>query len=441
MTKASGTSAAKTGTAGLRDNIRSHRDPNQRPNVSMLPPPLTPALWPKPVPLLTRPPAWAAHQGRPLNPGAHPADAAEPPRPGPVRKIVHVDMDCFYAAVEQRDFPELRGLPVVVGGDPHSRGVVATCSYEARRFGIHSAMPASQAQRLCPEAVFLRPRFEVYRAISAQIRTILHGFTDLVEAVSLDEAYLDVTACPLLRGSATLIAKEVKRRILEATRLTASTGVSYNKFLAKLASDRNKPDGLCLITPEEGPAVIAELPIGAFHGIGQATEARMRALGIHTGRDLAQIPLATLRQHFGKAGEHYHRIAHGIDERPVVPDRLRKSWGAETTFPVDLSDKAEMRRHLARLAGAVMEKLARQQLAAGTVTVKVKYADFELVTRARTLERPFRDLADALPHLAELLDRTEAGSRRVRLLGVSFSGLRIARGDGADQLDLFDRQS
>ncbi|MGX2038875.1 DNA polymerase IV [Methylocaldum sp. MU1018] len=366
---------------------------------------------------------------------ANSPDRIDPPRP--LRKIIHIDMDAFYAAVEQRDFPELRGKPVVVGGAPDSRGVVATCSYEARAFGIRSAMPAAHAYRLCPEAVFLRPRFEVYRAVSADIRAIFLEFTDRVEAVSLDEAYLDVTASPALQGSATRIAREIKRRILESTRLTASAGVSYNKFLAKIASDRNKPDGFCLIPPEQGRAVIAELPIGAFHGIGKATEAKMRALGIHRGCDLARVPLATLIRQFGKAGEHYYRVARGIDERPVIPDRPRKSWGAETTFPADLSDRAEMREHLARLAAGVLRKLARHGLEAHGLTVKVKYDDFEQITRTRTLDRPFRDARDVLPHLAELLDRTEAGRRKVRLLGVSFSVLESAQRPTTGQLDLF----
>ncbi|WP_347259252.1 DNA polymerase IV [Methylocaldum sp.] len=349
------------------------------------------------------------------------------PPPQRPRKIIHIDMDAFYAAVEQRDFPELRGKPVVVGGAPNSRGVVATCSYEARVFGIRSAMPAAKAYRLCPEAVFIRPRFDVYRAVSAEIRAIFLDFTNLVEAISLDEAYLDVTASPILQGSATRIAGEIKRRIREATQLTASAGVSYNKFLAKIASDRHKPDGLCLIPPEQGRAVIAELPIGAFHGIGKATEAKMLALGIRCGRDLERLALATLTRQFGKAGEHYYRIARGIDERPVVPNRPRKSWGAETTFPADLSDRAEMCQHLAKLAEGVLKKLARHGLQARGLTVKVKYDDFELVTRARTLDRPFRDIRDVRPHLAELLNRTEAGRRKVRLLGVSFSVLENAQ--------------
>jgi len=359
-----------------------------------------------------------------------------PPAQRP-RKIIHIDMDAFYAAVEQRDFPELRGKPVVVGGAPNSRGVVATCSYEARAFGIRSAMSAAKAYRLCSKAVFLRPRFEVYRAVSTDIRAIFQDVTDQVEAISLDEAYLDVTASSLFQGSATRMAEEIKRRIRELTHLTASAGVSYNKFLAKIASDRHKPDGLCLIPPEQGRTVIAELPIGAFHGIGKATEAKMLALGIHCGRDLERLPLATLTQQFGKAGAYYYRIARGIDERPVIPNRPRKSWGAETTFPADLSDKTEMREHLAKLAEGVLKKLARHGLQASALTVKVKYDDFEQVTRARTLGRPICETRDVLPHLAELLDRTEAGSRKVRLLGVSFSILENAQRPVTGQLDLF----
>jgi DNA polymerase-4 len=365
--------------------------------------------------------------------GAHASESVAPTQHP--RKIIHIDMDAFYAAVEQRDFPELRGKPVVVGGAPNSRGVVATCSYEARAFGVRSAMPAAHAYRLCPEAVFVRPRFDVYRAVSAEIRAIFLDFTEQVEAVSLDEAYLDVTACRLFRGSATRMAEDIKRRIRETTRLTASAGVSYNKFLAKIASDRHKPDGLCLIPPEQGRAVIAELPIGAFHGIGKATEAKMLALGIRCGRDLEQVPLPTLIRHFGKAGEYYHRLARGIDERPVVSNRPRKSWGAETTFPVDLSDTAEMLENLAGLAAGVLKRLARYGLHARGLTVKVKYDDFELVTRARTVDRPFRDIRDVLPLLAELLARTEAGRRKVRLLGVSFSVLEKTQGPMT--LDLF----
>lgn len=356
------------------------------------------------------------------------------------RKIIHIDMDAFFAAVEQRDFPEYRGRPLVVGGAPDSRGVVSTCSYEARVYGIRSAMPSSQAYRLCPHAVFVRPRFEVYREVSLQIRRIMLGFTELVEPLSLDEAYLDVTGCLACKGSATLIAREIKNRIRARTGLTASAGVSYNKFLAKIASDLDKPDGLYLILPEQGAAFIENLPVGRFHGIGRATEAKMRQLGIANGGDLKARPLEELMRHFGKAGLHYHRIAHGIDERPVQPARPRKSLGAEVTFQQDLSDKADMQELLLKLAQESLRKLEEKHLSARTLTVKVRYADFELVTRAKTVGAPFRDLGAVAPCLLELLDKTEAGTRKVRLLGVSFAAL--AGRDEADaprQLDLFAR--
>jgi len=321
----------------------------------------------------------------------------ELPRPGILRKIIHIDMDAFYAAVEQRDFPELRGKPVVVGGAPDSRGVVATCSYEARVFGIRSAMPASQAYRLCPEAVFVRPRFEAYRAVSAEIRAIFQEFTERVEAISLDEAYLDVTASPLLQGSATRIAQAIKQRIMESTRLTASAGVSYNKFLAKIASDRDKPDGLCLILPEQGREIIAGLPIGGFHGIGKATEAKMKALGIHCGRDLECLSIATLVQQFGKVGEHYYRIARGIDERPVIPNRPRKSWGAETTFPVDLSDKAEMRKRPALPPVILLDKPSSSAFLRRIINGFIS-----------TLEKPYRGMAGQRPVAGRVLPATRA---------------------------------
>jgi len=353
------------------------------------------------------------------------------------RKIIHIDMDAFYAAVEQRDFPELRGKPLVVGGAPDSRGVVATCSYEARAFGIRSAMPASQARRLCPEAIFVKPRFETYRAISEEIRDIFFEFTDKVEAISLDEAYLDVTASESCQGSATLMAGAIKQRIRDRTQLTASAGVSYNKFLAKIASDRDKPDGLCVILPEQAAAVIRQMPIGAFHGIGHATEARMKRLGIETGADLERVPLALLREHFGKAGEHYHRIVRGIDDRPVNPDRVRKSWGAETTFQTDLADVDAMLGHLGELADRVLSKMLAKRMTGATVTIKVKYADFEQVTRSRTLGHGFTQVQDVLPHLGDLLRRTDVGQRKVRLLGVSFSGLEALDPSAKGQLDLF----
>lgn len=341
----------------------------------------------------------------------------------PVRKIIHIDMDAFYASVEQRDKPELCGRPVIVGGDPGGRGVVAACSYEARRFGIHSAMPAARARRLCPQAVFLRPRFDVYRSVSAQIRAVFAEFTDAVEPLSLDEAYLDVTGTPLYQGSAARLAAAIKQRIREVTGLTASAGVSYNKFLAKIASDMDKPDGLFVITPEQGASFIASLPVRRFHGIGRATEAKMQALGINTGADLRRQSRERLLRHFGKAGLYYYQIARGIDERPVNVARTRKSIGSETTLAEDLEDTAAMLAILAERAQKVSGLLQEKSLAARTLTVKVKYDNFRQVTRSFSTDEVFRSFAEMAPLLPELLARTEAGARRVRLLGVSVSGL------------------
>ncbi|MFO7582131.1 DNA polymerase IV [Guyparkeria sp.] len=340
-----------------------------------------------------------------------------------MRKIIHIDMDAFYASVEQRDNPDLRGRPVIVGGDPAGRGVVAAASYEARRFGIRSAMPAARAARACPEAVFLRPRFAVYRAVSREIHAVFRQYTARIEPLSLDEAYLDVSESGRHQGSATLMAREIKADILARTGLVASAGVSYNKFLAKLASDFDKPDGLHLIRPEEAQAFIDDLPVGAFHGVGPATERRMRAHGIETGRDLRGVERYRLVEWFGRAGMHYHDIARGIDHRPVRSHRVRKSLGHETTFPRDLHRRDEGVEVLRALAGRVAGDLADKGLQARTVTLKVKYADFELITRRRTFSRPLGDAATLFEALAALVDLTEIGARPVRLLGVTVSGL------------------
>ncbi len=338
------------------------------------------------------------------------------------RKIIHIDMDAFYAAVEQRDNPSYRGKPLVVGGPHDGRGVVATCSYEARRFGIHSAMPSAHAYRLCPQAIFLRPRFDVYRAVSRQILAIFHQYTSRVEPLSLDEAYLDVTGVPGLHGSATLIARDIKRNIRTRTGLTASAGVSYNKFLAKIASDLDKPDGLYLIRPEEGPRFVQSLPVGRIHGVGPATEARMRRLGIESGGDLLRWSVSELEQHFGKAGRYYYSLARGIDERPVVSHRPRKSLGSETTFPGDLERPEEMLDWLERLGCEVLDTALARGLLAHTLTIKVKYADFRQVTRSHSRPTVYRTPEDIRPVLAALLVRTQAGSCPVRLLGVTLSG-------------------
>jgi len=352
------------------------------------------------------------------------------------RKIIHVDMDAFYASVEQRDQPELRGRPVVVGGNPNGRGVVAAASYEARRHGIHSAMPAWRAARLCPDAVFLRPRFEVYRAISAQIQAIFRDYTPLVEPLSLDEAYLDVSDCPRLEGSATLIAREIRTRIREQTDLTASAGVSGNKFLAKIASDLDKPDGLYVIPPEQAAAFVAELPVGKIHGVGQATQAKMQRMGIHTGADLRRLSLLELQRAFGSRARFYHDLARGVDERPVRPSRERKSVGAETTFGQDLTDPADMLDRLALLADKVAASLERRRLAGRTVTLKVKYHDFRQITRSLSGD-PVQSATDIRARLPALLQDTEAGRTPVRLLGVTVSGLVTVTPDQARQLALF----
>jgi DNA polymerase IV len=338
------------------------------------------------------------------------------------RKIIHVDMDAFFASVEQRDFPEYQGKPVIVGGQPNSRGVVAACSYEARKFGIHSAMSCSRAYRLCPQAIFVPPRFEAYREVSKQIREIFWKYASQVEPLSLDEAYLDVTYTSDFDGSATRIAQAIKTEILATTKLNASAGVSYNKFLAKIASDMDKPNGLFVIKPEQGLSFVAELSIGKFHGIGPATEAKMQRLGIKTGADLRSKSLVELIKKFGKSGQYYYNIARAIDERPVRSTRVRKSLGKETTFSVDIVSIALLTDQLNTLAEQVIVNLAKQQLQAKTVTLKVKYADFQQVTRAFSVEE-LLDLAAVQQIIPQLLKRTQAGVRPVRLVGLSLSGL------------------
>jgi DNA polymerase-4 len=331
-------------------------------------------------------------------------------------------MDAFYAAVEQRDNPDLMGKAVIVGGSPQGRGVVTTCSYEARKFGVHSAMPAARAIRLCPHAVFLRPRFEVYRSVSRQIRAIFHEYTDLVEPLSLDEAFLDVTENKKKMPSATLIAREILRAIYARTgRLTASAGVSFNKFIAKVASDYHKPHGITVVPPGQAQAFIAALPIRKFFGVGRVTEEKMLRLGIRTGADLLPYSEAELVRHFGKVGHFYYRIARGQDERPVKPQWVRKSIGKETTLREDIDDLDQMLAILTHLSEKVIAYLKKEGRQGHTLTLKVKYADFQSVTRSTTLAQPVGDLATILDHLPRLLAATEAGPRKVRLLGVSVS--------------------
>lgn len=332
-------------------------------------------------------------------------------------------MDAFYAAIEQRDQPHLRRKPVVVGGRPDSRGVVATCSYEARQFGIHSAMSCARAYRLCPEVIFVRPRFDVYRCVSQQIREIFLRYTDLVEPLSLDEAYLDVTHNKKSIRSATWVAQNILKEISRETSLTASAGVSYNKFIAKIASDVNKPEGLTVVTPEQAEAFIAELPIRKFHGVGRVTEKRMHRLGIITGNELRRYSLEELTRWFGKSGKYFFDIARGIDLRPVTPNRLRKSIGKETTLKEDIADVGQMLTVIGDLAEKVSCLLKQKQTSGLTLTLKVKYADFQIVTRSISQEQVIEKADDILMLAEQLLKRTDAGKRAVRLLGITISHL------------------
>ncbi|MFN2259733.1 MAG: DNA polymerase IV [Parasphingopyxis sp.] len=329
-------------------------------------------------------------------------------------------MDAFFASVEQRDNPELRGKPVAVGGSS-GRGVVAAASYEARKFGVKSAMPSVTAQRRCPDLIFVKPRFDVYRAVSNQIRAIFREYTELVEPLSLDEAYLDVTACRKL-PTATAIAEDIRARISEATGLTASAGVSYNKFLAKLASDQNKPDGLCVVTPKQGPAFVARLPVRRFHGVGPKTAEKMQALGIETGADLAAQSLEFLERHFRSSARYYHRAARGIDDRAVKAHRIRKSLGAERTYFEDLHARDEMEAKLAEIADIVWERAGKAGAKGRTVTLKLRYADFETPTRARSLPEPVASRDELLAIGCELLGTLVPDARGVRLLGLTISG-------------------
>src|SRR5215469_1993174 len=343
-------------------------------------------------------------------------------KPAGSRKIIHIDMDAFYASVEQRDNPELRGKPVAVGGS-RERGVVAAASYEAREFGVHSAMPSITAKRKCPELIFVRPRFDAYKAISLQIREIFAEYTPTIEPLSLDEAYLDVTDNLKGVASATQIAAEIRERIRTETGLTASAGVSYNKFLAKLASDHRKPNGLFVITPEMGPVFVETLPVRKFHGVGPATARRMEQLGIKTGLDLRAPSLAFLQQHFGKVGSYYYWAARGVDERPVRADRVRKSVGAENTFPADLFTYEAAREALRESVAKVWGYCQGSGIRGRTVTLKVKFANFQILTRSRTAQMPVRTRSE-LEQLGDaLLEPLFPVVRGIRLLGISMSSL------------------
>ena len=352
----------------------------------------------------------------------------------PVRKIIHVDMDAFYASVEQRDNPELRGKPLAVGGSA-ARGVVAAASYEARVFGVHSAMPSVTAKRKCPDLIFVPPRFDVYKEVSQQIREIFAEYTPLIEPLSLDEAYLDVTENLKGMGIATEIALEIRARIKAVTGLNASAGISYNKFLAKMASDLNKPDGQAVITPKNGPGYVEALPIKKFHGVGPATAERMRQHGIETGLDLKSKSLVFLQQHFGKSGPYFYNIARGIDEREVKPDRIHKSVGAEDTFVDDIDDIVLAKAELRPLAEKVWRYCKVHNITGKTVTVRIKYSDFSQVTRSKTLSASFSNVELILEIAEILLASVLPFKRPVRLLGVTLSSLNTDEGDQEPQLD------
>ena len=352
----------------------------------------------------------------------------------PPRKIIHIDMDAFYASVEQRDNPELRGKPVAVGGG--HRGVVAAASYEARRFGVRSAMPSVTARRRCPELIFVKPRFDIYRAISQQIRAIFADYTDLIEPLSLDEAYLDVTEDRRGLGTARAIAEQIRARIRAEAGLTASAGVSYCKFIAKLASDHNKPDGLCVVPPGKGAAFVAALPVKRFHGVGPVTAAKMERLGIHTGADLAAWPIEQLEATFGSSGRWYWRIARGIDDREVKPDRPYKSVSAERTFAVDYIEPDDLRRELSRVAGYAWQRIERAEVRGRTVTLKVKFGDFSLISRSKSFTSPVPDFAAFEGAGQALLQALLPVPKGVRLLGLGLHSMVDSHETGPSQLGL-----
>ncbi|OJU80965.1 MAG: hypothetical protein BGO10_06680 [Chlamydia sp. 32-24] len=338
------------------------------------------------------------------------------------RKIIHIDMDAFYAAIEQRDFPELKGKPVIVGGSPESRGVVATASYEARKYGIRSAMPSATARRLCPQAIFIRPRFDVYKNVSAQLHEIFQEYTDCIEPLALDEAYLDVTTNKKDEKSATYVAKKILAQIQYETNLTASAGVSFNKFLAKLASGWRKPNEITIITPEKAQEFVNKLPIGEFYGVGKATETKMLNLGINNGKDLQDFGVDRLITYFGnKMGRFFYNLSLCNDERLVNTFRERKSIGKESTFQRDLSGEEIIKTEIVKLAKIVCAEMQSKNLLGRTVQLKLRYANFKTITRSRSLEKPTNSLEAVQEVLLTLLKQTLIDIDPIRLLGVSIS--------------------
>jgi DNA polymerase-4 len=338
-----------------------------------------------------------------------------------IRKIIHIDMDAFYASVEQRDFPEYRGKPLVVGGKPESRGVVATASYEAREYKIKSAMPCQTAYKLCPQAIFVYPRFDAYKEVSYQIREIFSRYTDLIEPLSLDEAYLDVTEDKLGIGSALDIARDIKKAIKEELNLTASAGVSINKFVAKIASDMNKPDGLTFIGPSKISRFIDKLPVEKFHGIGKVTAARMRGMQLYTGADLKKLTEPQLVMKFGKSGKFYYKVVNGLDDRPVQPHRESKSVGAENTFDHDTNELEFLYGELKRLSDTVGTRVQKHQLKGKTITLKIKFSDFKQITRSTSINSYTNDANDLYRSACKLLNEIDLDNLTIRLIGITLS--------------------
>ena len=353
----------------------------------------------------------------------------------PIRKIIHVDMDAFFASVEQRDNPELRGKPVVVGGKG-DRGVIAAASYEARKYGVRSAMPSKIAIRKCPHLIFAGSDFKKYKEVSNQIREIFFEYTDLVEPLSLDEAFLDVTENKINLPSATLIAKQIKKKIKEKTKLTASAGVSFNKFLAKIASDYDKPDGFYAVTPDMAEEFIEKLEIKDFFGVGKVTAEKMQRLGIKTGYDLKQRDLADLIKNFGKQGKFFFNIARAIDNREVNPDRLRKSIGAEKTFSYDIFNIDNIFERTEQIAEKLIERCIKAETYGRTLTLKVKYSDFKQITRSKSINIQIKDKDTIMKIAEELFDQVNFTYNPIRLVGLSITNLDNQKGDQAFQLSI-----
>ena len=352
-----------------------------------------------------------------------------------MRKIIHIDMDAFFASVEQRDHPELRGKPIAVGGSK-MRGVVAAASYEARKYGVRSAMPSITAARLCPDLIFVKHRFDVYQQVSRQVRDIFESYTDLVEPLSLDEAFLDVTENKKGMTSATMIANEIRQLIFEQTQLTASAGVSLNKFLAKVASDINKPNGIKVIEPKEAIAFLEELPVEKFFGVGKVTSARMHRMGIRTGKDLKQLSEIEIVQRFGKVGRHFYKIVRAEDNRPVNPNRIRKSIGAERTFSDDLNEFLPMWEKLEPIAERVFNYMKKSENYGRTINLKMKTSDFQIISRSKTFPREVKEWKPFKKVIKELLENHWQEAGEVRLLGCSVSNLMKEQGFGGIQLEL-----